>query len=145
MANRFDVFTQQLFQKDISDCSVEELQNLANDYPYFAPAQYALLIKLKETDYSSYQARLQKAILYYHDPLVFDQFINEEKYVFEFSTKEAPIKINTGIEEPFEKEAGIEVVEEPKPEINTEIHEEDNNETAIETGWEKEHEKVVAK
>ena len=76
MANRFDIITQQLFQKNISECSVEELENLANDYPYFAPAQYALLQKLKETDGNAYQEQLQKAILYHHDPFVFDQFIN---------------------------------------------------------------------
>lgn len=86
MTNRFDVLTQQLFQKNIVDCSVEELQNLADENPYFAPAQYALLTKLKEKDYDKYQAQFQKAILYYHDPLMFDQFINEENYSFDFAT-----------------------------------------------------------
>jgi len=86
MTNRFDVLTLQLFQKNIIDCSVEELQNLADENPYFAPAQYALLTKLKEKDYNKYQAQFQKAILYYHDPLMFDQFINEENYSFDFAT-----------------------------------------------------------
>jgi hypothetical protein len=81
MTSRFDVLTQQLFQKNIADCSVEELQELANAHPYFAPAQYALLLKLKETDYSSYEKQFQKSILYYHDPLAFDQFINEDQYL----------------------------------------------------------------
>jgi hypothetical protein len=80
MTSRFDVLTQQLLQKNIADCSVEELQELASAHPYFAPAQYALLLKLKEEDYSSYEKQFQKAILYYHDPLTFDQFINEERY-----------------------------------------------------------------
>src|SRR5687768_6884129 len=86
MTNRFDVLTLQLFQKNIIDCSVEELQNLADENPYFAPAQYALLTKLKEKDHDKYQAQFQKAILYYHDPLTFDQFINEENYSFDFAT-----------------------------------------------------------
>jgi hypothetical protein len=81
MTSRFDVLTQQLFQKNIADCSVEELQELANAHPYFAPAQYALLLKLKEADYSSYEKQFQKSILYYHDPLAFDQFINEDQYL----------------------------------------------------------------
>jgi hypothetical protein len=94
MTNRFDVLTQQLFQKNIDDCSVEELQNLAHDYPYFAPAQYALLLKLKTTDHNGYQAQLQKAILYYHDPLVFDQFINAEDYGVDFTVKEQEFEIS---------------------------------------------------
>ena len=93
MTNRFDVLTQQLFQKNIDDCSVEELQDLANEYPYFAPAQYALLLKLKGTDHTAYQSQLQKAILYYHDPLVFDHFVNAENYGLEFSLKEEEIEV----------------------------------------------------
>jgi len=89
MTNRFDVLTQQLFQKNIVDCSVEELQNLADENPYFAPAQYALLNKLKEKD-DKYQAQFQKAILYYHDPLCFDQFINEENFSFDFANIHEP-------------------------------------------------------
>lgn len=109
MTNRFDVLTQQLFQKNIIDCSVEELQNLADENPYFAPAQYALLIKLKEKDYEKYQAQFQKAILYYHDPLSFNQFINEENYAFELETIAEPevalpfaIEVDKEIKENFE-------------------------------------------
>ena len=90
MTNRFDVLTQQLFQKNLIDCSVEELQNLVDENPYFAPAQYALLTRLKEKGSDKYQAQFQKAILYYHDPLSFDQFINEENYSFEFLTTSEP-------------------------------------------------------
>ena len=68
MTNRFDVLTQQVFQKNVIDCSVEELQNLADENPYFAPAQYALLTRLKDKDPDKYQAQFQKAILYYHLP-----------------------------------------------------------------------------
>lgn len=104
MANRFDVVTQQLFQKNISDCSVEELQEIATEYPYFSPAQYALLSKLKESDYNAYQEQLQKAILYYHDPLVFDQFINEENGVVDFLPLPQEVEINTGPEQQPDEE-----------------------------------------
>ena len=90
MTNRFDALTQQLFQKSIADCSVEELENLANDYPYFAPAQYILLAKLKDADDNGYQAQLQKAILYYHDPIAFDHFLNAEDYNIDFTSLEVP-------------------------------------------------------
>src|SRR6187397_2872549 len=106
MTNRFDVLTRQLFQKNIVDCSVEELENLADENPYFAPAQYALLNKLKEKDYDKYQAQFQKAILYYHDPLSFDQFINEENYSFDFANIHEP-----EIVLPVEDEKEIEIQE----------------------------------
>jgi len=106
MTNRFDVLTRQLFQKNIVDCSVEELENLADENPYFAPAQYALLNKLKEKDYDKYQAQFQKAILYYHDPLSFDQFINEENYSFDFANIHEP-----EIALPIEAEKEIEIQE----------------------------------
>lgn len=109
MTNRFDVLTQQLFQKNVVDCSVEELQNLADENPYFAPAQYALLTKLKEKDYDKYQAQFQKAILYFHDPLSFDQFINEENFSFAFETIEEP-----EIVLPVEAENEIEIEEKPQ-------------------------------
>jgi hypothetical protein len=106
MTSRFDVLTQQLFQKNIADCSVDELEELAGAYPYFAPAQYALLLKFKETDYSSYEKQFQKTILYYHEPPGFDQFINEDEYEVDdraFVAKEtlAPEEIESPVVESF--------------------------------------------
>jgi hypothetical protein len=98
MSDRFDLLTQQLFQKNISDCSVEELQSLAEQYPYFAPAQYALLKKLEQTDSNSYPEQLQKTILYYHNPAGFNHFINEDFASIEFvetETAPAPETIST--------------------------------------------------
>src|SRR5688500_2180456 len=112
MTNRFDVLTQQLFQKNIDDCSVEELQGLANEHPYFAPAQSALLLKLKEADQNGYQTQLQKTILYYHDPLVFDQFINADTNVFDFIETEKKAEINNVAGLGKEPEIEIELNEE---------------------------------
>ena len=125
MTNRFDVLTRQLFQKNIVDCSVEELQNLADENPYFAPAQYALLNKLKEKDYDKYQAQFQKAILYYHDPLSFDQFINEENYSFDFANIHEP-EIALPIEVEKEIQENLETVntEEPEPVFDLQANEE---------------------
>ena len=124
MTNRFDVLTQQLFQKNIVDCSVEELQNLADENPYFAPAQYALLTKLKEKDHEKYQAQFQKAILYYHDPLSFDQFINEENYSFNFTTTDEPeIVLPVEIEKEIEVQGKLETfnIEKTEPTIAEEV------------------------
>ena len=46
--DRFNLLSQQLIQKDISECSAEELQQLSQQYPFFAPAQFLLLKKLQE-------------------------------------------------------------------------------------------------
>jgi hypothetical protein len=81
---RFNALCQQLFQKNIVDCSVEELENLVHEYPYFAPAQYILLARLKDANSDSHQAHLQKSILYYHDPLAFDHFVNANEYEINF-------------------------------------------------------------
>jgi tetratricopeptide (TPR) repeat protein len=80
MSNRFDLLAQQLFQKTIEDCSVEELEEQVQQYPYFAPLQYILLKKYQSTHHTAYPKQYQKAILYYHNPLAFDHFINEENY-----------------------------------------------------------------
>ena len=48
LSERFNALSQQIFQKKLEDCSVEELENLANEYPYFAPAQNSIKKKKKE-------------------------------------------------------------------------------------------------
>src|SRR5689334_11144179 len=104
MLNRFDLLTQQLFQKNIDDCSIEELKTVANQFPYFAPAQYALLKKLQQTDHSTYTTQLQKTILYYHNPPLFEQFVNENSYEFEIPIEEQEVLLPVPEEQatPFE-------------------------------------------
>ena len=80
MSSRFDLLTQELFQKNISECSREQLQDLATEYPYFAPAQFLLTKKLGDEANPAYEAQLQKAVLYFHEPLYFDHFFNGDKY-----------------------------------------------------------------
>jgi hypothetical protein len=135
MTNRFDALTQQLFQKSIADCSVEELENLANDYPYFAPAQYILLAKLKDADNNGYQAQLQKAILYYHDPIVFDHFLNKEDYDVDFTSLEVPKilpaenRIEVLPEQEIQKDTREENLSEiQEPELSNEIQAEPSDE-----------------
>jgi hypothetical protein len=135
MTNRFDALTQQLFQKSIADCSVEELENLANDYPYFAPAQYILLAKLKDADNNGYQAQLQKAILYYHDPIVFDHFLNKEDYDVDFTSLDVPKtlpaenRIEVLPEQEIQKDTREENLSEiQEPELSNEIQTEPSDE-----------------
>jgi len=62
----------------LNDCSVEQLQQLTNQYPYSAPAQFLLARKLKEISSTSLSNHIQKASLYFQNPLWFDYLLNDE-------------------------------------------------------------------
>jgi hypothetical protein len=81
MSERIHVLAQQLFGKSsIDECDLQEIKNLANNYPYFAPAQFLLLEKLKKENSPEYSVQLQKAVLYYPDPLEFEYFISSDRF-----------------------------------------------------------------
>jgi hypothetical protein len=66
-----------IFQKDsLHDCSVEELESLAQQYPYFTPAQFLLAEKLKSVDENLYREQLQKLSLHFSNPLWLDYLLN---------------------------------------------------------------------
>lgn len=90
MSERIHALAFQLFGKSsLEECTTQEVENLANKYPYFAPAQFLLLQKLKTEDTAAYDVQLQKAVLYYHNPLEFEYFINSEKFYNYFPDAEA--------------------------------------------------------
>ena len=126
LSERFNALSQQIFQKKLDDCPVEELEILTHEYPYFAPAQYILLARLKDADYNRHEAQLQKSILYYHDPLAFDHFVNTEDHNVDFDDLQveeetlSPPKAEETITEDFSQqiveipEASIEINHEPE-------------------------------
>ena len=81
MSERIHVLAQQLFGKSsVDDCDLQEIKDLVNRYPYFAPAQFLLLEKLKRQNAPEYTSQLQKAVLYYHNPLEFEYFISSDRF-----------------------------------------------------------------
>lgn len=81
MSERIHALAQLLPGKNsLEECSVEELQSLAQTYPYFAPAQFLLLQKLKSEGSPDFEAQHRKAVLYYPDPLLFDLFVSSDKF-----------------------------------------------------------------
>ncbi|MCU7549098.1 hypothetical protein OCK74_08225 [Chitinophagaceae bacterium LB-8] len=80
MSDRFNLISQQILQKDLSNCSLEELQQLSEQYPFFAPAQFLLARKLKENNSPAYAQQFQKAALYHHNSLELDFLINDQDY-----------------------------------------------------------------
>jgi hypothetical protein len=89
MSERIHVLAQQLFGKSsVDECDLQEVKDLANRYPYFAPAQFLLLEKLKKENSPEYAAQLQKSVLYYHNPLEFEYFISSQRFETEIDFEE---------------------------------------------------------
>lgn len=90
MSERIHVLAQQLFGKaSVDECSLQEVKDLANRYPYFAPAQFLLLEKLKKENAPEYTAQLQKSVLFYHNPLEFEYFISSDRFETEVDFEES--------------------------------------------------------
>ncbi|MFI5185451.1 MAG: hypothetical protein ACHQF0_01880 [Chitinophagales bacterium] len=78
--NSTDPLVRSIFQKEsLHDCSLEELQTIARQYPYFAPAQFLLTEKLRSTDESLYNQQLEKLSLHFNNPLWLDFLLNGYK------------------------------------------------------------------
>ncbi|GAA4753556.1 hypothetical protein [Flavisolibacter ginsenosidimutans] len=78
MSNRIHALAQRLTGKqNLEDCSLDEVKHIAQRYPYFAPAQFLLLQKLRQSGKpEEAEAQYQKAVLFYPDPLQFELFIS---------------------------------------------------------------------
>jgi tetratricopeptide (TPR) repeat protein len=77
MGDRFQAWAQSLTgNNSLEECSIESLRQITNRHPYFAPAQFLLLQKLRASgNEEEAAAQYRRAVLYYHDPLLFEQFM----------------------------------------------------------------------
>jgi len=100
MGGRIHALAQQLTGKTtIEECSLDEIQHIANRNPYFAPAQFLLLQKLRQTGAAEEaEKQYQKAVLFFHDPLQFEHFISSDKFTVE-SEESLPIVTETTLPE----------------------------------------------
>jgi tetratricopeptide (TPR) repeat protein len=103
MSAEMNVLSEQVVKKSFKDCSIEELQKLTADFPYFAPAHFLLLKKLDPVT-EAYRKQYQKAILYFNDPLSFEYFINRSSFDTPFEpipdTQDEQVPTETMYEEP---------------------------------------------
>ncbi|MDH7462822.1 hypothetical protein QEG73_16125 [Chitinophagaceae bacterium 26-R-25] len=61
---------QEIFhQRRLEDVSLEQLQTLITDEPYFAPGHFLLLKKLQQTADPGFESQLHKTVLYFGNPL----------------------------------------------------------------------------
>ena len=116
MSERIHVLAQQLLRKaSLTDCSLEEIRELVQRYPYFAPAQFLLLHKLRETGDAAAAAQMQKSILYYHNPLAFQYFIDSDKFYIDADLETAVPENNKAIITPIAEEVIVPFAEEVIP------------------------------
>jgi len=77
MNDTISTLVKSVFEKEsLHDCSVEELQSIARQYPYFTPAQLLLAEKLKSEDGNLHKEQMQKLSLYFNNPMWLDYLVN---------------------------------------------------------------------
>jgi hypothetical protein len=99
MNNFVNTIANSLLSKDQKNCSLEELQQLTEAYPYSGGLQLLYAQKLKEQNSNHYELQWQKTMLYFNNPLFLQQIANTPDILF--ATNEKPITKN--VVEPKEK------------------------------------------
>ena len=131
MQSPFNNIVQQLFhQPSLHSVTVDELENMANQHPYFAAAHFLLLKKMQDSDHPQFNTQLHKTTLYFNNPLWL-QFLLQPEIAGNFTVSEKAPFINNEPEIPaaLAKESETNNMAEPAVALE---HEEPaaNNETA---------------
>lgn len=75
--NTADALVRSLFQKEsLNDCSLDELQTIATQYPYFTPVHLLIAEKLKSSGDDLYKEKIQTLSLQFNNPLWLDFLLN---------------------------------------------------------------------
>lgn len=110
MNARINQLVKSLLLKDsLEQCSLHEVEQFAERYPYFGAAQLLLTKKLQSENPSRYTEQLQKTYLFFHNPLWVEQLLSdtgtadikkaapaspvEEKVVVEKTEQAIPAKV----------------------------------------------------
>jgi hypothetical protein len=114
MRDRIDHIVQALFDKSsLQDCSLQQVDYLAHQYPYFSTAQLLLLKKTEKG--SEVRARqLQRAALHFCSPLQFVHWLQPEQ--FDTELPDAELSQNSMRVHDTENEPEIVVPDEIPPE-----------------------------
>ena len=97
-----------LFKKNsLEECSIEEIRDLAEQYPYFSSAQLLLAAKQKQTDDPEFEKQLTTTALHVNNPLWLDHLLNSKPSKKEIVVEEK-IAIAEVNEEPFNDEVVLE-------------------------------------
>jgi hypothetical protein len=69
-----------LRKTNLEECSIEEIEHLARQYPYFSSAQLLLVAKQKQTDHSDFEKQLISTSLHVNHPLWLDHLLNSNTF-----------------------------------------------------------------
>ena len=98
-----------LFRKNsLEECSVEEIEDLAKQYPYFSSAQLLLSAKQKQINHPDFEKRLVATSLHINNPLWLNHLLNSKPSVKEKIALEEKIPVAEVNEEPFNDELVLE-------------------------------------
>jgi hypothetical protein len=126
MSKRIHALAQHFFGKDrLEDCDLSEIRDLVERHPYFSAAQFLLLEKLRSEGNGAYEAQAQRAILYYHDPVSFQLFLDPEKFYTEVPEKPASVE---PVSHEFEEEKIAETGALPPPPVEVTYEEQSKEE-----------------
>jgi len=118
MGDQIHVLAKTLLGNDsIEESSLESVRALADRFPYFAPAQFLLAQKLKTADAEAYGKQLQKAALYFHNPLLFEFFINPENFGGEVADEKMRESVDENVSTE-DREAQSVSIAELQPDVN---------------------------
>lgn len=90
MQSSFDHIVQHLFhQPSLHSVTVDELEHMAAQHPYFAAAHFLLLKKMQDTDHPQFARQLHKTTIYFNNPLWL-QFLLQSGGVTGFAVSAEP-------------------------------------------------------
>jgi hypothetical protein len=116
MTDALNTLVRSIFRKEsLNDCSLEELQQMAKQHPYFAPIQVLLAKKLEASGQPEYTSQLQTASLYFNNPLWLDYLLNGVKT--DMAAEEKP----THFEQPAAEPVAVAEAPLSVPEVEAEI------------------------
>ncbi|MFT3935147.1 MAG: hypothetical protein QM726_16080 [Chitinophagaceae bacterium] len=79
MQAAFNNIVQHLFhQPSLHSVTVDELENMAEQHPYFAAAHFLLLKKMQDTSHAGFGEQLLKTTLYFNNPLWLQYLLQPE-------------------------------------------------------------------
>ena len=119
-----------LFKKNsLEECSAEEIEDLARQYPYFSSAQLLLSAKQKQNNHQDFEKQLIATSLHVNNPLWLNHLLNSKPFIKEQIVVEEKNQAIEVIEEPNNDEL---VLENPRHNhINPVNHEEKTNVTPL--------------
>lgn len=98
-----------LFRKNsLEECSAEEIEDLAKQYPYFSPAQLLLSAKQKQINHQEFEKQLIATSLHVNNPLWLNHILNSKPPIKEKMAVDEKIQVAEVNEEPFNDELVLE-------------------------------------